>query len=77
MKDPLGLLAARRPPLVEDERLLHADKGPIGGAVYLPVLSGGLPIAGPRRPVRSQPRRILPVAETVEVPLPLSHLCRV
>jgi hypothetical protein len=69
--DPAGLLALGRPPGVEDECLLHADQRLAPEDV--PVLAGGLPVPGLRRPVGPQPRRVLAVLEHEEVPLLLPH----
>lgn len=46
VEDPLGLLTAQSPALVEDERLLHAKERVGGGVEHLAVLAGGLPVAG-------------------------------
>jgi hypothetical protein len=69
--DPAGLAALGRPPRVEDERLLHADEGL--APEDLPVLARRLPVARLGGPVRPQPRRVLAVLDTEEVPLLLPH----
>lgn len=46
VQDPLGLLAAQRPALVEDERLLHAKERAGGAVEHIAVLVGGLLVAG-------------------------------
>lgn len=72
MHDPPSPLTLRRTPPVEHERLLHAN--------YLllllvtlgpdhPVLPGGLPVPGLRRPVRPAPIGILPILRREEEPL--------
>ena len=72
--DPVRLLSFRGSAAVEDERLLHADQRAGAGAADLAVLAGGLPVAGHRGAVGAQARRVLAVAEAVEVPLLLPHL---
>ena len=76
--DPAGLAAVGGAALVEDQRLPHADDGACGRAADLPVLAGGLPVAGLGGAVRARARRVLPVPEAEEVPLAgrqLRHLC--
>jgi hypothetical protein len=80
--NPAGLDAVGRPPLVEDERLPHADDGARRrrrrGAAHLAVLAGGLPVSRLGGAVGARPRRVLAVAEAEEVPLArrqLRHLC--
>jgi hypothetical protein len=77
VQDPLGLLAARRPALVEDERLLHAEERAGGGVEHLAVLPGGLPVPGAGGAVGTEARGVLAVAEAEEVPLALPHARRV
>lgn len=59
MHDPVGPLALRRPPGVEDERLLHPDG--LAAVVHLAVLARGLPVP-PRRSA------VGPVAGTAPAP---------
>jgi hypothetical protein len=75
--DPEGLDAVGGAPLVEDERLPHADDGARGRAAHLPVLPRGLPVPGLGGAVRARPRRVLAVPEAEEVPLPRRQLRRV
>jgi hypothetical protein len=72
--DPARLLAPGGAAPVEDERLLHAHQRAAAAAADLAVLAGGLPVAGRRGAVGAQARRVLAVAEAVEVPLLLPHL---
>ena len=62
MHNPMGFLAFRSPAGVKDEGLLHPDDGVCFRAGYFSVFSGGLPVAGLRRPVRSQAGWVLPVS---------------
>ena len=72
--DPVRLVSFGCAAAVEDERLLHADQRAGAAAADLAVLAGGLPVPGHRGAVGAQPRRVLAVAEAVEVPLLLPHL---
>jgi hypothetical protein len=71
--DPARLLAPGGAPPVEDERLLHAHQRAAAAAADLVVLAGGHLVAGRRGAVGALDRRVLAVAEAVEVPL-LPHL---
>ena len=78
MHDPAGLGAVGGAALVEYQRLPHADDGTRRGAADLPVLAGGLPVAGLGGAVRARPGRVLAVPEAEEVPLAgrqFRHLC--
>ena len=65
--DPVGPLALRRPPGVEDERLLHPDDP--GTMAHLPVLAGGLPVPSRRGAVGAGAVGVLAVEAAEEVPL--------
>jgi hypothetical protein len=67
--DPAGLDAVGGSPLVEHERLPHADDGARGRASHLAVLARGLPVPGLGGAVRARSRRVLAVPEAEEVPL--------
>lgn len=73
--DPVGAHPLRRASPVVDQRLLHPDgpdAAPAAAAVVLhhaAVLPRGLPVAGPRGPVRPEPVRVLAVPRPEEVPL--------
>jgi hypothetical protein len=67
--DPVGLVAVGRPPLVEDERLPHADEA--APVVHRLVPARGLPEPCHGGPVGPRPRRVLAVLVAEEVPLAL------
>jgi hypothetical protein len=67
--DPAGLGALGWAALVEDERLLDANALAGGVVVDGLVGAGGLPVPGPRRPVRADAVRVLAVTRAEEVPL--------
>jgi len=78
--DPARLHALGRPPLVEDERLLHANHGAAaalgrraggGGERDGLVGAGGLPVAGPGGAVGADAVGVLAVSRAEEVPLRL------
>jgi hypothetical protein len=70
--DPAGLGALGWAALVEDERLLDANALAGGAVVDGPVGASGLPVPGPRRPVRTDAVRVLAVTRAEEVPLAIS-----
>jgi len=84
MHDPVGLLAFGCAAHVENQRLLHAHQlrrrsasaasAAAAAAHHISVLTSSFPVACIRRPVGPHPRRVLPVSQAEEVPLPLSHL---
>lgn len=74
MHNPVSFLSPRSSSSVEHQSLLHPHQLRRVAVIYLLVFPGRLPVSGVGGPVRSNSRRILPVAEAEEIPLFLPHL---